>query len=896
MLKKMIKCLVVIIILTVAFSTVAFAEPDEDHRIQINNITATTTRSKINNQVVSIPTDVLKYGDDAKVNNFPYIKVTGGGAVQKDPQGELYEAEVLEGISNIVWFERGSWSKKVNDEFVDPYYLLIPKFTAGVWRYTAYLWIGCNNFENYDNIQYPNAGVAYTFSNNVNVKINGEDWTVEGFMEGEADSTCCIVHKDFTISEPTDLYFFDTDEYDIYNKEANIPIAEIDVSRTAEGGTKPYTFSKAQGPSWVSVSSSGIVSGTPTKNAAHEKLTIKCTDSASRVKSITISLGETNGGEDGREVISNVSLTSTNIKSIVKPSNKLTTMPNMNVVIGTPAHVDLSGASSISSCWQVFANDDWYNIYNSVNFESGVKYRFAAKVVVDGSGGEQYKLDEDNLTVSLNGKSMELGEFLVGDFFSSVFAYSEPFIAGENGGRSIISTITATSTNIVDIPKITNSVSTIPTITMTKGSPAYFDLSEEETYWIKQNGINWYKAETGEFLNGYKYRLHTMIYIDEDSPDNPNAGNEFLLADKSDLTVTLNGVPMEVINVVVDESECFAIVYSPIFEVGGREVISQIVATSDIESIPKTENEVYIKPEFTVINGEPAEFWNGDACWLVWDGDSWQRVTSGNFGEGRRYKFETAIYVDGDNGELYVLDGNYLTVTLDGEPMEIVRLEIFEDRSYVVVCSKEFTVDSRTFISTITATSTDLESIPRTSNPVTRLPQITVTTGYPAYFYTDAGQGYWQKLDGATWKRAMEGNFEAGETYRFVSMICIDGDISGGSPSENAADEYVMDANVTIFLNGEEMELDELSIEGVSVAVAHSKSFVVTSASNVMKGDLNGDGEITIMDIRLLLQAFINCTDQSAWTSSQLAVMDMNGDNLVDIIDIRLLLQVFINQ
>ncbi len=50
------------------------------------------------------------------------------------------------------------------------------------------------------------------------------------------------------------------------------------------------------------------------------------------------------------------------------------------------------------------------------------------------------------------------------------------------------------------------------------------------------------------------------------------------------------------------------------------------------------------------------------------------------------------------------------------------------------------------------------------------------------------------------------------------------------------------------------------------------------------------------MDIRLLLQAFINSTAETEWAEEQLDVMDMNGDDKVDIIDIRLLIQIFINQ
>ena len=61
------------------------------------------------------------------------------------------------------------------------------------------------------------------------------------------------------------------------------------------------------------------------------------------------------------------------------------------------------------------------------------------------------------------------------------------------------------------------------------------------------------------------------------------------------------------------------------------------------------------------------------------------------------------------------------------------------------------------------------------------------------------------------------------------------------------------------------------------------------------RGDLDNDKSITIKDVRLLLQAYINSSSSTEWTSSQLAIMDMNEDRTVNIMDVRLLLQTYIN-
>ena len=57
------------------------------------------------------------------------------------------------------------------------------------------------------------------------------------------------------------------------------------------------------------------------------------------------------------------------------------------------------------------------------------------------------------------------------------------------------------------------------------------------------------------------------------------------------------------------------------------------------------------------------------------------------------------------------------------------------------------------------------------------------------------------------------------------------------------------------------------------------------------KGDLDKDGEITIVDVRLLLQVYINSSFSTIWTEEQLDIMDMNNDSIINIIDVRLLLQ-----
>ncbi len=62
-----------------------------------------------------------------------------------------------------------------------------------------------------------------------------------------------------------------------------------------------------------------------------------------------------------------------------------------------------------------------------------------------------------------------------------------------------------------------------------------------------------------------------------------------------------------------------------------------------------------------------------------------------------------------------------------------------------------------------------------------------------------------------------------------------------------------------------------------------------------LKGDLDGNGVVNIVDVRLLLQVYINSSNSTVWTERQLATFDMNGDSKIDILDVRIVLQKYIN-
>ena len=117
---------------------------------------------------------------------------------------------------------------------------------------------------------------------------------------------------------------------------------------------------------------------------------------------------------------------------------------------------------------------------------------------------------------------------------------------------------------------------------------------------------------------------------------------------------------------------------------------------------------------------------------------------------------------------------------------------------------------ARNVITLVEATSEDLMTIPVLTMPLTK-PTFNVTTGSPAYFVVDNSNGWWHKRELEQnpdvywdyyykWVQVREGNFtigyeEVGEPtvvpYHFMCQLRIQ------------SDEYVVDENVTVMVNGE---------------------------------------------------------------------------------------------
>ncbi len=79
----------------------------------------------------------------------------------------------------------------------------------------------------------------------------------------------------------------------------------------------------------------------------------------------------------------------------------------------------------------------------------------------------------------------------------------------------------------------------------------------------------------------------------------------------------------------------------------------------------------------------------------------------------------------------------------------------------------------------------------------------------------------------------------------------------------------------------------------LAVVIAFSVAVVSFAAAKKYRGDVNGDGDVTAIDARRVLQAYVN---GERFDFDQTTMADMNKDGNVTAIDARLILQVAVGE
>ena len=370
----------------VAFTASLAAMADDDTRIEISEIVATSNTSE--------------------------IPVYGANIIQPT-------VTVIQGLPARFGIDSGNgwWHKKVDNEWRD---VRSGSFTSGTWRFVCQVRIDGEG------------GKTHKFAKTVTTTVDGTIWGVDD-NPSIFDTFCWtwVSSPEFVIPEPVDLYFHYWKDFDIDVNYVDRPIKSYTVAENAEGGTKPYTFSKTSGPEWIVVAADGTVSGTPTTIGANEKLVIRVTDATGSWKQIEIPVSNTYANPANRTDIAEVEATS-DIATIPIYGADIR-KPKVTVTKGQPARF---GIDDGNGWWARLDGNEWHDVRKGT-FTPGT-WHFVCQVRIDGEGGKTHKFAK-TVTTTVDGTIWGVDNNpSIFDTFCWTWVSSPDYVISEDAG--IIST------------------------------------------------------------------------------------------------------------------------------------------------------------------------------------------------------------------------------------------------------------------------------------------------------------------------------------------------------------------------------------------------------------------------------------------------------------------------
>ncbi len=198
------------------------------------------------------------------------------------------------------------------------------------------------------------------------------------------------------------------------------PINSINFSGCVWGGTQPYTFSKTGGPSWLSLTEAGVLSGTPTEVGENEAVTITVTDALGATASIDINIDDTYTNPNDREVVSRVVGTA-DLPAFECGYELDGSKILCSVSEGAPATLSANGS-------------DFYEVDSEGNRGTSVEilvggntYTMDLCVEIIDYAGTTHMLDAENLEVIINGEETTYEYVTIRDDASYVWVCLPPF-------------------------------------------------------------------------------------------------------------------------------------------------------------------------------------------------------------------------------------------------------------------------------------------------------------------------------------------------------------------------------------------------------------------------------------------------------------------------------------
>lgn len=147
--------------------------------------------------------------------------------------------------------------------YLNPYDTRYCKYyTDGVYTHRLYLAItdACQDI--------------FYFASDVEGEVNGKNWSLysKGLLH------CGFESPAFTIVKDESIFKFDDRAAAVPEQKKGDAMTPIDLNDCVVGGKSPYTFTKISGPTWLTVTADGTVSGTPDRAGKNENLVLRITD------------------------------------------------------------------------------------------------------------------------------------------------------------------------------------------------------------------------------------------------------------------------------------------------------------------------------------------------------------------------------------------------------------------------------------------------------------------------------------------------------------------------------------------------------------------------------------------------------------------------------------------
>ena len=378
--------------------------------------------------------------------------------------------------------------------------------------------------------------------------------------------------------------------------------------------------------------------------------------------------------------------------------------------------------------------------------------------------------------------------------------------AGTPATADITLTVGNTAVNPADRTKVnkvegTSDISTIlvyggaykkPTVTVTTGAPAYFNINSSNGHWLKKNSAGvWERYNEPTFTEG-TYKFDCQVRIDK------AAGLTHVL-DSAGVTVTVDGVAWTTSTPIVGDTFSYMGVTSPEYTVTAPAGTPLAFVKSSAWNIGDTQSGVAIT-SFSVASG--ASGGTAPYTFSKVSGPAWLEVAP----DGTVSGTPTAAGAN-ENLVIRVTDSAGTPATAD------ITLTVGNTAVNPADRTKVNKVEGTSDISTILV-----------YGGAYKKPTVTVTTGAPAYFNINSSNGHWLKKNSAgVWERYNEPTFTEG-TYKFDCQVRID---------KAAGLTHVLDsAGVTVTVDGVAWTTDTPSVaDTFSYLYAGSPEYTVTSPS-----------------------------------------------------------------